>query len=107
MPEVSEPFSLPPLIKEKLRRLTLVLTPVGILTLLLSIWQNTQIKNATQVAHYGLPLLSIIFTLVWVLTLKNRISGRQATLAFTYPDLPAHLSGAAGALRDGPSLQVR
>ena len=85
MPEVSEPFSLPPLIEEKLRRLTLVLTPVGILTLLLSIWQNTQIKNATQVAHYGLPLLSVIFSIVWVLTLKNRISGRQATLAFTIP----------------------
>ncbi|MBB6050042.1 diguanylate cyclase domain-containing protein [Armatimonas rosea] len=83
--EVSPSPHLPPVIEEKLRRLTLTLTPLGILVLVISIWQNSQTKHVATEAYFGLPLLLVYFTAIWLLTRFRFLSGQRATLAFTLP----------------------
>lgn len=68
-----------------MRRLTLILTPLGIVVLLISIWQNSQTKHVATEAYFGLPLLVVYFTAIWLLTRFRYLSGQRASLAFILP----------------------
>jgi diguanylate cyclase (GGDEF)-like protein len=83
--ETSPSPHLPPVIEEKLRRLTLILTPLGIVVLLVSIWQNSQTKHLATEAYFGLPILVVYFTAIWLLTRFRYLSGQRASLAFILP----------------------
>jgi diguanylate cyclase (GGDEF)-like protein len=83
MPDLSLSSGLPPLIQEKLRQLVLYLSPTGILVMGASWWQNGQLLNASRTAQYGLPLLILVFAVVWTLALRRSVSGQRATFAFT------------------------
>jgi diguanylate cyclase (GGDEF)-like protein len=74
---------LPQIIEEKLRQVTLVLLPIGVVLMFLSWYQNTQVKNHSYTDHFGLPFLVVTFTLIWALALRRHLSGRQATVSFT------------------------
>lgn len=78
-------FNLPPELDEKLRRITLWLTPVGVVVMILALWQNTKMRQGGREVFYGLPILCLLFAVVWVLALKRRLSGQRAALAFTFP----------------------
>jgi diguanylate cyclase (GGDEF)-like protein len=82
---MSEPHalaSLPPVVEEKLRRLTLCTLPVGILILVMSWYQNEKVHNRSLTNHIGLPTLGLLFILVWVPLLQRRLSGQLATVIY-------------------------